>query len=96
MSIKFEDCYFYHTWEIPKVGLVTGEWDLRGREREYLGGLDFGGKSVFEIGPASGYLSFWMESQGADVSAYDLDLSENWDIVPMNGVSMSTFTYQAI
>ena len=23
------DCYFYHTMDVPGVGRVTGEWDLR-------------------------------------------------------------------
>ena len=27
-NIMIEDCYFYHTMNIPKHGTVIGEWDL--------------------------------------------------------------------
>ena len=40
----FDDCAFYHSMTIPGHGNVTGEWDLRGREREYLGNIDLTGK----------------------------------------------------
>jgi hypothetical protein len=79
---SIDDCYFYHSMDIPHHGVVAGEWDLRGREREYLGGLDVSGKSVLEIGTASGYLCFWMEKQGARMAAYDLSERQEWDIVP--------------
>ena len=90
-GIRAEDCYFYHTCEIPGFGLVTGEWDLRGHESEYLGGVSFNGKSVLEVGPASGYLSFWMEDNGANVTAYDLDINRKWDFVPFHDVDLSHF-----
>jgi hypothetical protein len=76
------ECYFYHTMELPGYGTVEGEWDLRKGASEYLGGVDFSGKRVLEIGTASGFLCFYMERQGADVVAYDLSEKESWDIVP--------------
>jgi Methyltransferase domain len=75
-------CIFYHTMDIPGYGHVNGQWDLRGRERQYLGNVEFAGKRVLEVGTASGYLCFWMEDQGAEVVAYDLSPNQNWDIVP--------------
>lgn len=75
-------CHFYHTTDIPNHGLVRGEWDLRGRERTYLGDVDFASKSVLEIGTASGHLCFWMEEQGAEVTVVDLDKNAAWDLVP--------------
>jgi Methyltransferase domain len=75
-------CIFYHTMDIPGYGHVNGQWDLRGRERQYLGNVEFAGKRVLEVGTATGYLCFWMEQQGADVVAYDLSPNQNWDIVP--------------
>jgi SAM-dependent methyltransferase len=88
MPRKIDDagqCYFYHTMDIPNHGQVTGEWDLRGQETTYLGGVDFDDKSVLEIGTASGHLCFWMEAQGADVTAFDLDSRRPWDLVPYFG-----------
>jgi hypothetical protein len=26
---RLEDCYFYHTMDVPGVGGATGSWDLR-------------------------------------------------------------------
>lgn len=65
------ECLFYHTVDVPGFGEFRGYWDLRGHEAEYLGLADprrtLDGKSVLEIGPASGALTFWLEKQGADV-----------------------------
>ncbi len=82
---RIEDCYFYHTMDIPNHGTVHGEWDLRGRETTYLGNVDVKGKRVLEIGTASGHLCFSMERMGAEVAAYDLSGEEEWDLVPYAG-----------
>ncbi len=82
---KLEDCYFYHTMDLPGYGTVQGEWDLRGRERSYLGNTDFKGKTVLEIGTASGHLCFYMEKQGASITAFDLCEKYEWDTVPFHG-----------
>jgi SAM-dependent methyltransferase len=79
------DCYFYHCMDIPGHGEVLGQWDLRGHEATYLGKVPFYGKSVLEIGTASGHLGFWMEGQGAAVTCFDLDPSQEWDIVEFAG-----------
>jgi SAM-dependent methyltransferase len=80
-----EDCYFYHCMDIPGHGEVLGQWDLRGNESTYLGHVPFYGKSVLEIGTASGHLGFWMEQQGAAVTCFDLDHNQEWDIVEFAG-----------
>lgn len=88
---SIDDCYFYHTMDLPGVGTVHGEWDLRGREADYLGNVSLQGKRVLEMGTASGFLCFFMEKQGADVVAYDLSEKDAWDIVPyqrMDGTSL--------
>ena len=77
-----EDCYFYHTMEIPGLGVVEGQWDLRDGVDAYAGELDYAKKRVLEIGTASGFLCFWMEQQGAEVVAYDLSEDQAWDVVP--------------
>ena len=67
-----DECYFYHTMEIPGLGLVEGQWDLRDGVGEYTGGVDYKGKRVLEIGTASGFLCFTLEAQGAEMVSYDL------------------------
>jgi hypothetical protein len=76
------DCFFYHSVDIPGHGHVDGVFDLREGVHKYLGGVDVRGKRVLEIGAASGFLSFHMERQGAEVVAYDLSDEHDWDVVP--------------
>jgi hypothetical protein len=84
-------CAFYHTMDIPGYGLVRAQWDLRGREREYLGNVDFAGKRVLEVGTASGFLCFWMERQGAEMVAYDLSDDYDWDVIPFAQYDHASF-----
>jgi SAM-dependent methyltransferase len=62
---RLEDCFFYHAMDLPGFGLVRGHWDLRGRFDDYIGGVNVGGKSVLDIGTATGFLSFEAEKRGA-------------------------------
>jgi SAM-dependent methyltransferase len=80
-----DDCYFYHTMDLPGTGTVAGPWDLRSGVRKYLGGVELRGKRVMDVGTASGFLAFFMERAGADVVAYDLSEEEDWDVVPFAG-----------
>ena len=86
-----DECYFYHTMDIPGYGHVKGEWDLRGHENEYLGGVNLDGKRVLELGTANGFFCFYMESQGAEVVAYDLSEKQVWDIIPF-----SRYNYESL
>jgi SAM-dependent methyltransferase len=68
-----EDCFFYHTMELPCLGVVRGQWDLRGRFDDYTGGVTVAGKSVLDVGTATGFLSFEAEKRGASrVVSFDL------------------------
>lgn len=78
--------HWYHSMDLPVSGEVTGEWDLRPTVDAYLGGVDFRGKRVLEIGPASGYLTFEMERRGADVVAVELPPGAPFDMVPFGSV----------
>jgi hypothetical protein len=80
------DCDFYHTVDVPGHGIVEGQWDLRGAEAAYLGGIALEGRSVLEIGPATGHLGFWMERQGAALTVLDLGPDNTWDFVPFHGL----------
>lgn len=62
---RLEDCFFYHTVDLPGFGLVSAQWDLRGRFDEYVGGVEVAGKSVLDVGTATGFLSFEAEKKGA-------------------------------
>lgn len=81
---ELNDCDFYHSQTLP-VGEVKGQWDLRASPDTYLGNINFGGRSVLEIGPASGFLSFHMEQAGATVSCMEPPMSHLWDAVPFEG-----------
>jgi hypothetical protein len=80
-----EDCDFYHTMDFGGSDVEPGVWDLRGRERSYLGWVDVAGQRVLEIGPASGYLTRHMEERGADVVAFELTPGVAADIIPQEG-----------
>ncbi len=82
---SLDDCYYYHTMDVPGYGLVTGEWDIRGGVDRYLGDEPLAGKRVLEVGTASGFLCFEMERRGAEVVGYDLSPGDSWDIVPYAG-----------
>jgi hypothetical protein len=83
--VSIDDCFFYHTLEVPGYGLRTGFWDMRKTWRQYLGAVDLRGKRVFEIGTADGFICFNMEKMGARMVAYDLSEDADWDIVPFAG-----------
>ena len=77
-GVTLEDCYFYHSSALPDGRLIEGAWNLIGGESEYLGGVPLAGRRVLELGPASGWLTVWMEQQGARVVGFDL----GWDVQP--------------
>ena len=83
---RLEDCYFYHTIELPGLGVQKGHWDLRGRFEDYVGGVEVGGKSVFDVGTATGFLSFEAERLGAaHVVSYDMSNVRQQAFVPFKG-----------
>ena len=63
-----------------------GAWDLRGHEAAYLGGVDVAGKRVLELGPATGYLTFYMERMGAEVVSFEAGFDVPIDTMPVKGV----------
>ncbi|HEV7798757.1 MAG TPA: class I SAM-dependent methyltransferase [Pyrinomonadaceae bacterium] len=80
---RLEDCFFYHAMELPGFGLVRAHWDLRGRFPEYVGGVDVAGKSVLDIGAATGFLSFEAEKRGAArVLSFDMSDAKQQAFLP--------------
>jgi len=51
--------------DLPGLGVQHGHWDLRNRFEDYIGGVQVAGKSVLDIGTATGFLSFEAERLGA-------------------------------
>jgi hypothetical protein len=82
------DCHFYHTLEFADGSVVPGGWDLRGKERAYLGFVDYKGTRVLEFGPATGHLGFYMEQQGARLTCFDLAPGSVQDLLPLSGVDL--------
>ncbi len=82
-ALALDDCSFYHTFLHTNGQVLPGAWDLRGAEEEYLGRIDLAGKRVLELGPASGYLTFYMERQGAAVVGFDAGFTTVIDLLPV-------------
>lgn len=74
---SIEDCYFYHVMDLPGHGTVGsfGSWDLRGRFEDYTGRVELAGRTVLDVGTASGFLTFEAEKRGAAVTSFD---AESW------------------
>ena len=87
-GVTEKDCHFYHTLDLGNGRVIPGGWDIRGNERNYLGHVQYDQLRVLEFGAASGYLTFWMESQGANVVALDLPPGHPPDLVPLPGVDL--------
>ena len=83
-DIALEDCRFYSVQDVPGLSEPTkGEWDLRENIDKYLGNVDFKDKTVLELGPASGCLTFEIENRGGEITSIELSLEEDmWDVVP--------------
>lgn len=83
-DIDKNDCAGYHFIDLPFGEVFDGEWDLRGRMPEYIGGVDVAGKRVLDIGCASGFLSFEMEKLGAaEVVSFDADSHQRIAYIPL-------------
>ena len=80
---RLEDCFFYHAMDLPGFGLVRAHWDLRGRFEDYVGGVDVAGKSVLDVGTATGFLSFEAEQRGASrVLSFDMSDAKQQTFLP--------------
>jgi hypothetical protein len=71
----------YHTLDLP-TGRVEGVWDLTGRFTDYTGGVDVHGKTVLDVGAASGYLTFEAEKRGGTVTSLDIESADQFHLLP--------------
>jgi Methyltransferase domain len=81
-----DDCNFYHVSELPTGEVIPGAWDLRGGEPAYIGGVMLTGKTVLELGPATGALTWYMESEGADVTCFEVGYDCSVNLLPRPGI----------
>lgn len=80
---SLDNCFFYHTMELPGFGEVRGQWDLRGRFDDYVGGVDLGEKTVLDVGTATGFLTFESEKRRATrVLSFDTSDSKQFRCLP--------------
>ena len=89
------ECDFYHRMDVPGLGQVGGAWDLRDCIKAYLGNYDFNGKRVLDVGTASGFLTFSMENEGAEVVSFDMVSGTQWDVVPQKEYRVDPQSYIA-
>jgi hypothetical protein len=77
--------------DVPGIGEVRSEsaWDLRDRFDEYTGYVPVGGKSLLDVGTASGFLSFEAEKRGAIVTSFDADSVEQIQYIPINDIHLA-------
>ncbi len=83
-NTRLEDCFVYHWFDMPDGKTIPGVWDLRKGWQSYLGGNSlFKNSRVLEVGPASGFLTFKMEQEGADVVCFDVAPGVSPDVMPL-------------
>lgn len=78
-----EDCYFYHSMDLPTYGYQSGDWDLIGRFDEYTAEVPLAGRTVLDVGTASGFLTFEAERRGATVTSLDASSVDQFYELPM-------------
>jgi O-methyltransferase len=81
-GVELSDCYFYHRVRLKNGSFIDGPWNLIGGEDEYLGGVSVDGRRVLEFGPASGWLTTWLELNGASVVGFDVGWDVGLDLIP--------------
>jgi len=78
-----EDCIWYHVMDVPGLGVTEAPWDLRGKFSEYIGSVPVEGRSVLDIGTASGFLSFEAEKAGArEIVSFDIGVGTSEHRLP--------------
>lgn len=78
------ECVFYHSLDFPDGESVDGHWDIRRRFDKYVGGYPLAGKTVLDVGTASGFLAFSAEARGATVTALDARGATDFDRLPFH------------
>ena len=70
--------------DFPDGDSVLGQWDIRGRFDQYVGHYPLHGKTVLDMGTATGFLCFSAENAGGIVTALDCGDASDLDRIPFN------------
>jgi hypothetical protein len=81
--------HFYHSFEFTNGCSVRGDWDIAKSIEEYRFPVDLTGKRVLDIGPGSGFFSFYFESLGATVTALESHGYGDFDVYGVHKYSGS-------
>jgi SAM-dependent methyltransferase len=84
-GVALDDCNFYHSIDLPISGPQKGAWDLRGRFDDYIGHQNLDGRTVLDVGAATGFLSFEAERRGARVTSFDVSSPDLLVHLPIPG-----------
>jgi len=87
-DVDLDDCLFYHRARLLDGRVIEGSWNLLDGESEYLGHIPLSGRRVLELGPATGWLTTWMEQQGAAVVGFDVGWDLSQDLIPLPGLDL--------
>jgi SAM-dependent methyltransferase len=69
--------------DLPGLDTIHAHWDLRGRFDDYIGGVSVAGKTVLDVGTATGFLSFEAEKRGASqVVSFDMSDVRQQTLMP--------------
>lgn len=80
-----DECLFYHAMKYADGETVQGDWTIPSLH-SYLGKYDVKGKTVLDIGTASGFIAFGAEKAGAaEVTGLDIASPYEFRGVPFAG-----------
>jgi SAM-dependent methyltransferase len=79
------ECEFYQSMDFPDGDSVIGAWDIRDGFDQYIGSYPIAGKTVLDVGTASGFLAFEAEKRGAHVTAIDALHPTEFERIPHAG-----------
>jgi hypothetical protein len=79
---SLDECEFYHSIDLPDGESLKGHWDIRGGFEQYIGNYPLSGKTVLDVGTASGFLAFAAEAAGASVVALEANGGLEFNRVP--------------
>lgn len=69
---------FYHSFRFDNDTYITGWWDVASTA-DHIGFPPLHGKTILDIGPASGWFSFYFEHCGARVTALEIGNPDEFD-----------------